>query len=113
MPTPAEHIQRLESLCDFIAGLEGKAIRITESLTHDPGRADDRHCTTTSCLEFTVVTVNWTISGGNVELNGPGHTCYAISTSCISAVQVNPGMAVVTESFDGRAERRSQIKAVG
>ena len=58
-------------------------------------------------------TVNWVISGANVVLNEPGHTCYDTSTSCIFAVQLNLGMAVVMETFDEHAQRRSEIKAIG
>ena len=101
-------IEHIEKLGQFLESLEGKLIRVTESISIDKQRGFDRHTTTVSYFEFKVLHSGWQMSGGHLHVYGDSAK-YAIFSNALESVKVIEGGVTVIEMLAQNALRKTEF----
>lgn len=101
-------IEAVEKLQDFLETLEGKVIRVNESLCFSELENFDRHSTLESYYKFEVEKTVWQFSGGHFHIYGK-EARWAISTTNLESVELTENGIKVLERYEKHTLRKTQI----
>lgn len=100
-----------EQLQEFLETLEGKSIRVNESLCFSELENFDRHSTLESYYKFDVESTGWQFSGGHFHIYGKEARC-AISTTNLESVELVENGVEVLERYEKHTLRKTKITVV-
>jgi hypothetical protein len=104
-------VEKIEGLQAFLGSLEGKVVRVNESICFSALENFDRHSTIDSYFKFTVEKSGWQFSGGHFHLYGENEK-YAISTKQLEAIkQIDSGMEIL-ERYEKHTLRKTTITII-
>jgi hypothetical protein len=99
----------IETLIQRLEGLHHTTVIIRQSITFDPVRGFDRHCTTESRFFMVLRSLSVTMSGANLIMHDGKHTWYGIALPKVSAFTAVDGGIEILESLAETVARRTLI----
>ncbi|WNH49198.1 hypothetical protein PDM28_02375 [Stenotrophomonas aracearum] len=114
MTDPASRLRQEIALGEFLASLEGKLVRVTQTLSSRSGADVAKRSATQVRFRFRVKTSFLAMTGGrHFTLYGDdGDTAYAFNPAFLSDFAHSGDGATITESYGSDAERGTTLEVL-